>query len=567
MRRLWLSMTGVAVITSATMVAATMVKAPGSGTTRSGSDDAGTIGSRETGPRTHSYARQPQVTIAPRPNIVFVMVDDMRDDDLRFMPNTMALVRDRGVRFVNSFSPYPLCCPARTSVLTGLYTHNHKVYDVTDRYGFHAFDDRSTLATLFHAAGYSTVYLGKYLNRYGIAPPHDRTGGSSLHYVPPGWTDWRASLDGGFPAGSPDLGSTYWFDDTTLSRNGQGFEPLTGQYQTRAYGRIAGHIIRARAAEDRPFLLYLSFTAPHHGTPVEPDDPAPTRRDDGEYTYWDTTARPDDVKGSWDRSVTAAPGGAWDDPDFHDKPRYLRRLPPLNAAERSALLEVTRQRAEALTVVDQQVRGLMRVLEDTGELDRTLVVFTSDNGYFLGEQHMRQGKIYPHEPSLRVPLLMRGPGIPPGATRRDPFTSVDYLPTLATAAGIRPARAVDGVSMWHVAIDGDQGWTRGILTETGAVGHRPRATNETGAPLSAGGRRDVRFLIGIRTARYLYVDVAHERNELYDLKVDPHEYVNLFDKPRYAAVQTLLEQQLGRLRTCRGATCSARLPSALRWQP
>ncbi len=110
----------------------------------------------------------------------------------------------------------------------------------------------------------------------------------------------------------------------------------------------------------------------------------------------------------------------------------------------------------------------MRALADTGELGQTLVIFTSDNGYFLGEQRMRLGKVFPHEPSLRVPLLMRGPGIPAGSTRRDPFMSVDYLPTIAAATGTALERPTDGISLWDVARRGDTGWNRAILTETGA---------------------------------------------------------------------------------------------------
>src|SRR5690606_8079350 len=125
-----------------------------------------------------------------RPNLVLIMFDDMRDDDLRFMPHTRRLVGGAGVRFVNSFSPNPLCCPARASSLTGQYSHNHRVYDVRAPYAFHSFDDRSTLATWLQKAGYATVYLGKYLNLYGEQPEPGASRGRSVRYVPPGWTDW-----------------------------------------------------------------------------------------------------------------------------------------------------------------------------------------------------------------------------------------------------------------------------------------------------------------------------------------------------------------------------------------
>ncbi|QNN53253.1 sulfatase family protein [Nocardioides mesophilus] len=494
-----------------------------------------------------------------RPNIVFIMVDDMRDDDLRFMPWTRRLIRDQGVRFVNSFAPFPLCCPARASVLTGRYAHNHQVYGVNAPYAFPSFHDRSTIATWLHDAGYATVYVGKYLNGYGSMPRPGHRTGKSLHYVPPGWSRWRASIDGGLPASDPRAGGTYNFFDTTLSRNGEGFVNYRGRYQSRVYGELTEEIIRGRAPAARPYFLYVSYTAPHSGSPVEPDDPAPVRRNDGQLVDFLTTARPDDVKGRFDRRVRAAPGADWKDPDFSDKPGYLR-APPINAAERRAMLEVTRQRAEALSVVDSQVRRTVAAVEASGEARRTLILFTSDNGYFLGEQRRRQGKIFPHEPSLRVPLLLRGPGIAAGGRRHDPVTSIDLAPTLADLAGVTPPSRVDGVSVLDVARHGDRGWVRAVLTETGPMMGVRRNTNEAGQPLSSGGRRDVRFAIGVRTSRYLYVDLAGGARELYDLAKDPREYRNLVGVRAYAATQRELAQVLDRVRACDGRACAAPLP-------
>ena len=506
---------------------------------------------------------EPVTRVQPGPNIVMIMVDDMRDDDLRYMPLTRRLVRDQGVRFTNSFAPFPLCCPARASTLTGLYTHNHRVFNVRPASGFTAFRDSSTLATWLQDAGYATVYLGKYLNHYGETPPPGETSGSSLHYVPPGWTRWRASIDGGLPATDPLAGSTYDFFDTTLSRNGHGFENYAGRYQSRVYGELSAKIIRHRARDRRPFFLYVNYAAPHYGLPWEPDDPAPVVRDDGERVGFPTTARPGDVKGMFDQTIRAAPGVSWDDPDFSDKPDYLQGLLRINAAERRALLEVTRQRAEALWVVDRQVKRTIEALRASRELTNTVVVFTSDNGYFLGEQRMRQGKIFPHEPSLRVPFLIRGPGIPNGRTRRDPVTSIDIAPTLARFAGVTPGGRVDGVSVAGVARHGDRGWRRAILTETGPMFGRVRPTDEAGEPLTEGGRPDTRFAIGIRTHRYLYVHLATGQQELYDLRDDPRQYRNLVGSPGYADTLRLLQRQLARMRACDGRECSAVMPAAL----
>jgi arylsulfatase A-like enzyme len=489
-----------------------------------------------------------------RPNIVMIMVDDMRDDDLRFMPYTRQYIRDRGVRFLNSFSPDPLCCPARASVLTGLYTHNHGVYDVVPPYGFSSFHDRSTIATWLRSAGYETIYLGKYLNGYGQQPRPGASSGKSLFYVPPGWSDWRASIDGGLPQSDPRAGGTYLYYDTTISQNGAGLRNFAGRYQTRVYGDISAQVVATRTASPKPFFFYISFVAPHNGGPIEPDDPGTVLDPRGQPHTFGTPARPDSVKGMFDAVVKAAPGASWNDPDFSDKPSYLQR-PPFNGAELNAMLEVTRQRAEALSVVDQQVKRIVDALRASGELGRTLVMFTSDNGYYLGEQRRGDGKVYPHEPSLRVPMLVRGPGIPAGAVRRDPITSIDVAPTLAAFAGVTPATPVDGASLLGVARHGDVGWRRPILTESRPTPGIVRETDIAGGPLQAGEAPDVRYAIGVRTPRYLYVNLATGEEELYDLSTDPRQYVNLVHDAASAAVLEQLRATLARLRACRGATC------------
>lgn len=488
----------------------------------------------------------PQVVAGPRPDIVLIMVDDMRDDDLRWMPRTRRLLGGNGVRFVNSFSPYPSCCPARASVLTGRYTHNHQVEGIHLPYGFTSFDDRSTLATWLDAVGYDTVYLGKYLNGYGEMPEPGRRTGTSVRYVPPGWDTWLGSIDGGLPADHPDEGSTYDYYDTTLNDDGRGFRGFEGRYQTRVYGQLSRRIVRQRARSARPYFLHLSFTAPHLGFPREPDDPPWfVRSADGSRTPIYTPARPPGVKGRFDRQITRTPADTWRDPDFSDKPAYLRARPPINAAERAAVLALARQRAEALWVLDQEVAALLRTVARTGS--GAVVALTSDNGYFLGEQRVRAGKIYPHEPSLRVPFLLRGPGIPQGETRSDPISSIDVAPTLAELAGVVPPDAPDGISMAGVARGRDRGWTRGIVTETGL-------TDLPGSP---------RRLLGLRTARYLYVEVAYGGRELYDLRRDPQQYDNLAVDPRYDRLQRRLARALDGLKDCRGSGCARALPASL----
>ena len=469
--------------------------------------------------------RVAQGSAAPttRPNVVMMVVDDMRVDELRYMPRTQRLLGSQGVQFANSFSPYPLCCPARASYFTGQYTHNHRVFSVHEPYAFPALKDDSTIATWLTQEGYHTSLLGKYMNGYGFLPEPGRTTGKSLRYKPPGWTNWRASIEGGIPESSPYSGSTYHYFDTTLSLNGEGFSSFEDRYQTDVYGEISERIIKRRAARDAPFFLYVGYAAPHNGG-GERGDMKYVVGADGETVKFGTPARPDYVKGRFDDVIPEAPGVDWEDPTPGDKPDYLTGLSKPNQAERDAMRSLARQRAESLYVVDKAVKRTVRALIDTGELENTLVIFTSDNGYFLGEQHIRQGKILPHEPSVRTTTLMRGPGIPAGEIRYDPLMSIDFAPTIAEAAGAEPSIPVDGTSVLGLARNGDRGWERGVLTETG-----PRAvirnTDESGQPLDAEdpGQADLRWAIGLRTPRYLYVDLASQEEELYDLVTDPEQ--------------------------------------------
>lgn len=501
----------------------------------------GSLGRAETGATPH------QVAAEQRPNILFIMVDDMRRDELRFMPRTRSWLAKGGVRFSNAVMPNPLCCPSRASVLTGLHAHNHLVWSHNQAYGFHSFDDRSTLAVWLRRAGYTTTYLGKYLNLYGIQPPPGSTTGHSTQYVPPGWSQWRASIDGGLPASHPQHGSTYGYFDTTLNRNGNGYIGNEGRYQSVVYGKMMANTVTGLAAKAAPFFSYVSFTAPHNGGPIEADDPGQV------YNTWSqrwerigTPARPGRVRGKFDSVLTAAPGRKW----FSERPTDLRPAyydePPISDVEWRRIRNTARQRAESLAVVDESIGRIMRALRASGELRRTIVVFTSDNGYFLGERRVRHGKSHPYGPSGRVPLLMRGPGIPRGHMRADPYLSVDHAATLAAAAGVQLPHPVDGISMLGVARQGDRGWSRPVLTES-----TPRR-GET-----------VPSVRGIRTARYFYNRWVGGQEELFHVTGDPHERHNLVRDPAYADVLAALRSTLDEVKDCTGAACNPALSPEL----
>ena len=508
---------------------------------------------------------QPSVTVNPivgnrtQPNIVVFMTDDARDDDVRFMPNVRRLIEQQGVRFVNTFSPQPLCCPARASFVTGEYSHNHHVWSNADPWGFHALDDRHTIATRLHAAGYNTVMLGKYLNGYGIQKTH--WGKPSLRYVPPGWTDWRASVEARL-GDSPLTGGTYRFFDTTLNVNGQ-LQPHQHHYQTAVFARQSEQIFREYARSPHPFFFWDSFTAPHHGLPHEADDPPPAVHRDGSVETFRTTARPRRVWGRFNSAIPHGPGFRGE-PNVSDKPFYIRNRPRMTAADERAVTQITRERAESLSVVDHAIKNMIQVLKQTGQLDNTYIFFTSDNGYFLGEHRMRQGKILPYEASLRVPMIVRGPGIPSGQVRTDPFTLIDFAPTFLQMSGAQRPASIDGEGMLGVAEHGDQGWNRGILTETGPRYVRDGIAESSNFLRKRNGPSVLRFTQGIRTRDYLYTEVATGWKELYDVRTDPGEQTNLVHRKSEQKVAAALAHELALLRSCKGRDCSRPLPPLLR---
>jgi arylsulfatase A-like enzyme len=480
----------------------------------------------------------------PRPNIVVIMTDDMRRDDLRWMSQTRRLIGRQGATFKHSFSPYPLCCPARASFLNGQYTHNHGVWSTRDPFGFQSFNDRQTLPVWLRAAGYNTLFLGKYLNGYGKQPTFN--GGSSVRYVPPGWRDWRASIDGGLPPGHPLQGATYRYYDTTLSVNGR-LQGHDGQYQTHVFGNQSVGMIRRYARSTKPFFLWTSYVAPHHGGPREADDPGRIQRVDGRRERIVTPAVTPAVRGRFDDRIRK-PAGLPSEKDVSDKPEFLQR-PPISRLERNGMLEAARQRAESLWLVDQQVARTVKALRAAGELRNTLIIFTSDNGYFQGEHRQRQGKTTPYEPALRTPLLMRGPGIPRGVSRRSPFLSIDFAPTILAAARVPRRGSMDGRSMLGAARNGG-GWQRAVLTEVLYV------------PKSGNGDPDNWISsAGIRSPGLFYAEHSTGDVELYDMRRDPKQDRNVAGESAYAARRQRMARILDDMRTCDGAECREPLSS------
>jgi N-acetylglucosamine-6-sulfatase len=491
------------------------------------------------------------------PNIVLVMADDMRVDDLLFMPSLRRLVGAHGLTFQNSFSPYPLCCPARASFLTGQYAHNHHVWWHEEPYGYGAFDDSRTLATSLTEAGYETGFIGKYLNRYGPATSLV-SGEPSYRYVPDGWTDWRGSID--HVEGVGIHGGTYQYMDTPFNVNGRVDNSHAGHYSSHVIGDFSVDMAQRFGRGTKPFFMYVNYVAPHFGGPREPDDP-PSMMTDARGNRHDmrTPARPRSVRGRFDALITRGAGmpkgGGPSEADISDKPEAYRRNAEPSAAERRALTELTRQRAESIFVMDGQVRRLVRELKRSGEWEDTVFMFTSDNGYYLGEHRKRTGKARAHEPSLRVPFLVTGPGMRARATRYDPITTIDVSASILDLAGAEPPRLPDGSSRVPTMLEGDRGWVAPVIDEATFTGDSYRRTP---------GFRGPRTSIGIRTARYSYIRSRTREVELYDLERDPLQMRNVHGEPAYRAAERALSRVWWRTRDCGGQECLRPLPPELR---
>jgi N-acetylglucosamine-6-sulfatase len=450
-------------------------------------------------------ARRPQ---GVRPNILVIMTDDETVENMRVMANVNRLIAEQGTTLVNSFVSYSLCCPSRATFLTGQYSHNNGVVGNNYENGLSRLDQTNTLAVWLKNAGYTTALIGKYLNDYAVHGHSTR--------VPPGWSVWYA-------------GARLAYYGHSMDHNGKIVEygHRARDYQTDVYTRLALKFIAGHARSSKPFFLWLSYWAPHYGGPRERGDPplptpVPARRDKGRFAHEPLPHPP-----------------SFNEANVSDKPSSIQRRPLLTDAEIAAITSDYRQRLESLLAVDDGVRKVIDALKARGALKHTLIVFTSDNGYLQGEHRVPEGKELPYEPSIRVPLIVRGPGVPAGRHLEQIVANIDLAPTLVDAAGAHPGRVFDGRSLLPLFADPNLFWGRDLLLERGPGP----------APLAA------RQFTGIRTPRYVYVEYRGGERELYDLAHDPDEIENRTADALYAGVEAELARRLAALRDCAGASC------------
>ncbi|WMT57060.1 sulfatase family protein [Truepera radiovictrix] len=475
-----------------------------------------------------------------RPNVILILTDDQLAASLALMPTLQRELVGEGVHLPNAFTSTPLCCPARVSLLRGQYAHNHRVRSNGGPEGgfpklYDTGAEASSLATWLQGAGYRTALMGKYLNAYPYGPEGENPSGyrgPRVNYVPPGWSEWYGFID----VPRDPRNSPYAMYDYKINANGRirhyGSRPQ--DYQTDVLAGLAVDFVR-RSARRGPFFLLLAPTAPHL-----PAVPAPRHAD----AFRDLQApRPP--------SFNADPQG---------KARWLE-LPPLSDADIAAIDATYRAQAQMLLAVDELLGSLLDALRETGTLDNTYLVFTSDHGWHSGEHRLFHLKLTPYDASVRLPLVIRGPGIPKGEVREHLVLNTDLAPTIAAWAGVSPPAWVDGRSLAPVLRPRPvplEGWRQSVLTEfwpRRALGedpeHRP---TEHHPKVPVPQYRAVRTL-GRLYVEYRYADGTRE-GELYDLTNDPFELTNLYAGAD-VALKAALAAHAEALQGCAGATCRA----------
>lgn len=455
-----------------------------------------------------SILTMPLLAAARRPNVVFILVDDLRWDELRCTahpfastPNADRLARE-GALFANAFAVTPLCSPSRANFLTGLYTHRHGITDNTSRAAqSHRLD---TWPGRLHANGYETAFIGKWHMGNDDSPR-------------PGFDHWVS-----FPGQGECI-------DPVLNVNGR-----EANYRGYITDLLTGHATAFidRQTADKPFCLYLSHKAIHPNV-VQQDDGSVA----GSISGVDGFVPADRHKHLYEgerlprrASFGKAPRG---------KPALERRigdLPPLGidtVTPDDAILN----RMRMMKAVDESLGRIRAALEKRRLLDETLLIFTSDHGYFYGEHGLGAERRLAYEETIRIPLLMRYPKRIRAGTRIQPFAlSIDIAPTVLEVAGVSGSGRMDGRSLAPLFASATGKWRDDFLIEYYSDTVFPRM-------LKMGYR-------AVRNQRWKYIQYQDLEgcDELYNLENDSFEMTNLIRAPQAQGVLSRMRDRLHALR-------------------
>ena len=474
-----------------------------------------------------SSSSSPTVTTAPvePPNIVFILTDDLSMNLIndRFAPHIVQL-EHQGETFDHYFVADSLCCPSRSTIFTGLFPHDTKVVrNLPPAGGFQKFQseglDKKTFAVALHSAGYATSMLGKYLNGYG-----DPRMTTATAPIPPGWSDWHVSNRTGY------LEFNYFLDDN----GAYNFYSGPDKYGVDVLNADAQSFIKRSAG--RPFMVEMATFAPH----------AP---------YTPALRNANDFPGLTEPR----------DPSFNtnniNPPTWLGKRPALRPKQIAKLDAKYRKRAQAVEAVDKLVADAEATLAANDLTKNTYIVFSSDNGYHLGQHRLNRGKQTAFETDIHVPLIIAGPDVPQGRVISQVTQNVDLYPTFVQLAGGAPAKPIDGhslVPLLHPSGPEPQ-WRTIALVE------HEKSNNPSDPDFEGGGSNPTTYKAIRISAKHLpgfqgpveavyveYQDPAHE-TEYYDIKKDPYEQRNIANELTDTQ-KTELHKTVAALENCHTAT-------------
>jgi N-acetylglucosamine-6-sulfatase len=440
------------------------------------------------------------------PNVVFVLVDDLRWDDLGVAGHPFAetpaidqLARE-GTRFLNAFATTPLCSPSRAAILTGQYAHTNGIIDNTARDS--ASHRLGTFAIPLEKAGYATGFFGKW-----------HMGNDDTRR--PGWTHWVA-MKGQGEALNPKLN----VDGERIEAPGYVTDVLT-DYAIRFIERSQG----------RPFMVFLAHKALH---------PNVQQRDDGSVAQLPGQGAgfvpADRHRGRFAQSVVPRRPNATT--PVRRKPalqRAIAGLPPVSPATGTPDKDI-RDRLEMLLGVDESLQRIRQKLAVMGELDNTVLIVTSDHGYFYGEHGLNEERRLAYEETARIPLVIRYPRVArAGSTPAQLVQVIDLAPTILALTGTPDTVPRQGSSLVPLLDGSAASWRRSVLLEYYSDRVFPRTLNMA--------------YQAVRTERHKYIDYLElpTMDELYDLELDPFELENLIGTPAGDQLLPTLQAELTRL--------------------
>jgi N-acetylglucosamine-6-sulfatase len=464
------------------------------------------------------------------PNVVFILTDDLDVEVYGRAPRLKQMLDDQGLSFREHFLNISLCCPSRTAILRGQYAHNTKIFsNAPPTGGFETFyangSEAQTLPVWLSAAGYRTVLMGKYLNGYPNTAPGN--------YIPPGWTEWY----------SPVSGNPYSEYNYGLNENGSivSYAATPSDYMVDVISNKAVDFIHRASGDHVPFFMYIAPFSPH-----APATPAPRYANDFPGAMAPRTA-------------------SFNQADVSQMPAWVQALPQLTTMQIANIDALYRKRLQSMEGIEDMVQSVIDALDQTGELDNTYIVFTSDNGFHQGQHRLMSGKNTEFDEDLFVPLIVRGPGVPKGATVDVMTLNIDFAPTFLDLAAAAIPDSIDGRSLlpmlggslpgsWRDAVFLEHAADVPDNTEARASVASTLEPPDVLAPLAAPPSQSPPPFDGVRTAKYTYVEYETGDKALYDHDADPAQVKNI----AASAPASLLSQLAGlvhNMHGCQSAAC------------